>query len=187
MNRKFISVMVVATTVALGGSVLGAQTDAPEDQTPTTPPAPYMMGPGMMGAYQMGPYMMMNPGMMGSGQYMMGPRMMGPGMMAYGPMGSNMMGPGRMGPGMMAPGMMGPGMMGQYMMGRAAPALDLSADDVKSNMERWLAWNRNPNLKLGKVKEKDKTTITAEIVTKDNSLVQKYEIDRATGFMRPAG
>ena len=110
----------------------------------------------------------MNPGMM------MGSGMMGPGMM----MGQNMMGSG-----MMAPGMM----MGSGVMGRPAPSLDLSADDVKANFERWLAWNGNPNLKLGKVKEKDKNTITAEIVTKDNSLVQRYEIDRASGFMHPAG
>lgn len=63
--------------------------------------------------------------------------------------------------------------------------LNLSTDDVKSRMERWLAWRANPRLKLGEVKEKDADTITAEIVTKDNSVVQRFIVDRHTGFTRP--
>jgi hypothetical protein len=134
-----------------------------------------MMGPGMMGPGMMGPGMM-GPGMMGQG---MGPGMMGPGMMGQG------MGPGMMGPGMMGQGM-GPGMMGQGMMGGGPAAASLTVEDVKSNLERWLAWQGNPRLKVGNVAEKDKATITAEIVTVDNSLVQKLEVDRRTGMMWPS-
>lgn len=127
----------------------------------------------------------------------MGP-MMGPGM------GSGMMGPGYgmgqgMGPGMMGPGYgmgqgMGPGMMGRgYGMGRGmGPGMmqplrqDLSGADVRHMMEHRLAWEGNPNVKVGKVEEKDDDTIVAEIVTQDGSLVQRLEIDRHTGWMRPA-
>ena len=62
--------------------------------------------------------------------------------------------------------------------------LNLSTDDVKNRMERWLAWRDNPRLKLGEVKEKDADTITADIVTKDNSLVERFIIDRHTGYTR---
>jgi len=53
-------------------------------------------------------------------------------------------------------------------------------------MEHRLAWQRNPNIKVGKVEEKDEDTIIAQIVTKDRSLVQSLEVDRHTGWMRPA-
>ena len=62
--------------------------------------------------------------------------------------------------------------------------LNLTTDDVKSRMERWLAWRGNPRLKVGEVKEKDADTITADVVTKDNSLVQRFIIDRHTGVYR---
>ncbi len=35
--------------------------------------------------------------------------------------------------------------------------------------------------KVGEVKEKDADTITADVVTKDNSLVQRFIVDRHTG------
>lgn len=105
--------------------------------------------------------------MMGQG---MGPGMMSPGMMGQG-----------MGPGMM----MGPG-MGMGMYGSMQPAMNLTANDVKVNFERWLATTGNPNIKVGNVAEKDANTITADIVTKENSLVQQYTVDRRTGFYRPA-
>jgi hypothetical protein len=86
----------------------------------------------------------------------------------------------------------GPGMMQGYGPGYSPRAgvqgnqtLNLSTDDVKNRMERWLAWRANPRLKLGEVKEKDADTITAEIVTKDNSVVQRFIVDRHTGFTRP--
>jgi hypothetical protein len=91
----------------------------------------------------------------------------------------------------------GPGMMQGYGYGRGYgpgynrsdaqdnQTLNLTTDDVKTRMERWLAWRDNPRLKLGEVKEKDADTITAEIVTKDNSVVQRFIVDRHTGFTRP--
>jgi|SRR5581483_553959 len=115
----------------------------------------------------------------------------GPGMMGHGMMGHGMMGQGYMpwcpgcgmGPGMTGPGMMGPG-MGMY--GAMQPALNLTANDVKVYLERWIAGSGNPNIKVGNVVEKDTSTITADIVTKDNSLVQQFTVDRRIGFYRPA-
>ena len=132
-----------------------------------------MMGGGM--GYGMGPGMM-GPGMMGGGMF-------GPGMMGQGVGPGMMMAPGIMGQGM-GPGMMGQGMMGQGMMGSQAWE-SLNVDAVKVNLERWLAWQGNPRLKLGNVAEKDAATITAEIITVDNSLVEKIEVDRRTGMMWP--
>jgi hypothetical protein len=61
----------------------------------------------------------------------------------------------------------------------------LSTDDVKARLERWITWQGNPRLKVGDVKEKDADTIEADIVTKDNSLVQRFAVNRHTGFYRP--
>jgi hypothetical protein len=90
------------------------------------------------------------------------------------------------------PGMMrgwgygrGPGYGPGY--GRRADAqgnLNLTVDDVKARVERWLAWRGNERLKVGDVKEKDADTITADVVTKDNSLVQRFIVDRHTGGFR---
>jgi hypothetical protein len=55
---------------------------------------------------------------------------------------------------------------------------------VKSRMESWLARRDNPRLKVGEVKEKDADTITADIVTKDNSVVERFVVDRHTGTYR---
>ena len=52
---------------------------------------------------------------------------------------------------------------------------------MKARVERWLTWRGNPRLKVGEVKEKDADTITADVVTKDNSLVQRFIINRHTG------
>lgn len=96
------------------------------------------------------------------------------------------------GPGMPGLGMMGPGMMGPYGGMMTGPTMDMGQTsaplrlaDVKSNLERWLAWNGNPRLKLGNLSEKDANTFSAEIVTVDGSLVETLEIDRRTGAMRP--
>jgi hypothetical protein len=153
----------------------------------------YGMGPGMTGQGQMGPGYGMGQGMTGQGQmgpgYGMGQGMTGQGQMGpgYG-MGQGMgpgMGPGYgMGPGMTGQGQMGPGYgMGQGMT-QPLPR-DLSADDVKHMIEHQLAWQGNPNVKVGNVQEKDDDTIVAEIVTQDGSLVQKFEVDRHTGCMQP--
>jgi hypothetical protein len=131
------------------------------------------VGPGMMGGYG-GGYCPnwghsygygMGPGMMGYG-YGMGPWMMGPG---YG-----------MGPGMMGPGYgYGYGYNPEYQ----RPEKPLGENEVKEMLENYLTSTRNPNLKLGKITEKG-AYYEAEIVTKNNSLVDKILVDRYTGWMR---
>lgn len=105
-----------------------------------------------------------------------------PGMM--GGYGMPMMGMMRGGQVMMMPMMMGPGWGGGW--GANKGALNLSAADVKGQLERWVTWNGNQHLKVGKVVEKDTNTITAEITTQDNSLVQLFTVDRHTGLYSPA-
>jgi hypothetical protein len=145
-----------------------------------------MMGPGMMqggvghGMMQggMGPGMMqggMGPGMMQGGS-------MGPGMMQGG-MGPGMM-QGGMGPGMMQGGSMGPGMMqggmGALFGSRVTPMMNLSVDDVRGYLAVQLDHLNNKRLKIGDIKSDD-GAITADIVTIDNSLVQRLKVDRHTG------
>ncbi len=84
----------------------------------------------------------------------------------------------------------GPGMM-RYGYGDNRPNdgqtgvnLNLTTDNVKTRMERMLAWQDNAHLKLGDVKEKDADTITADVVTKDNSLVQRFDFNRHDGSYR---
>lgn len=203
--------MIAAATLAGAATSSHAQSPAQYGQGAAPGMMGQGMGPGMMGQ-GMGPGMMgqgLAPGVMGQGmgpmmgpcpygQGMMGPGMMGqgmgPGMMGHG-MGPGMMGQG-MGPGMMGQGMgpgvmgqgMAPGMMGQGMGPGPMMALpqDLSVENVRHMLEHRLAWQGNPNLKLGEVEEKDEDTIEAEIVTQDGSLVQRLEVDRHTGWMRPA-
>ncbi len=146
------------------------------------------MGPGMMGPGY-GPGSSRTPGgdygygycpyggpHMGYGRgYGMGPGMMGPG---YG------MGPGMMGRGWgyhMGPGMMGPGYYGPQQ-GSQKP---LEEKDAKAMLENYLQSTGNPNLKLGKITEKG-SSFEAEIVTKNNSLVDKVLVDKNTGWMRSA-
>jgi len=105
--------------------------------------------------------------------------------------GGGMMGQGHMGQGQMGQGQMP--MMGQGMMGRGMGSgmmqplqKDLSVEDARHMLEHRFTGNSNPNVKVGKVEEKDDDTIVGEIVTKDGSLVQSLEVDRHTGMMRPA-
>jgi hypothetical protein len=96
----------------------------------------------------------------------------------------------------MAPGFgPGPGMRGGRggSWGPHAPGVapwatdgDVTVDEVKQFMTWQMQRHNNPNLKVGKVEIKDDTTIIAEIVTKDDSLVNRVEINRKTGFFRPA-
>jgi hypothetical protein len=185
--------LALGVGLAIASAAFPAVAQQAQSQTP-------MMGHGMMG--QGGPGMH---GMMGGQQGMMGSGMSG--MMGGCPMMGGMMGsgmPGMMGgPGMQAmmgqgmpmmgsgmQGMMGmgcpwcgPGMMGS---GYATPqaSLNLSASDVKSFLERWVAGN--PNIKVDNVVEQDTNTITADIVTSDKGgLVQRYTFDRQSGFYRP--
>lgn len=57
----------------------------------------------------------------------------------------------------------------------------LSADDVRSILEQRVDRMGNDRLKVGDVKDKDDKTITAEIVTQDGSLVDRFEFDKTTG------
>jgi hypothetical protein len=63
-------------------------------------------------------------------------------------------------------------------------AQDISVAGARGWLERKLDWHGNPRLKLGEVVAVDDNTITAEIVTREGSLVQKLAIDRHSGFMR---
>ena len=93
-----------------------------------------------------------------------------------------MMGQG-MGPGSMHGGM-GPGMMqggmGALFGSRVTPMMNLSAEDVRGYLGGQLDRLDNKRLKVGDIKV-DNGTITADIVTVDNSLVQRLKVDRHTG------
>jgi len=88
-----------------------------------------------------------------------------------------------MGSGMMGRGM-GPGMMGQgYGPQYQQELKPLTEKDVKAMLENYVQSTRNPNLKLGKIADKDQY-FEAEIVTKNDSLVDKILVDKQTGWMR---
>ncbi len=90
------------------------------------------------------------------------------------------------GPGMMGRGHygMGPGMMSQgYGLQYQQESKPLTEQDVKTMVENYVQSTRNPNLKLGKITDKDHY-FEAEILTKDNSLVDKILVDKQTGWMR---
>ena len=137
---------------------------------------PGMMGPGGgYGAWNYCPYCgaPMGPGMMGPG-YGRGPGMMGPGQ--------------GMGPGYgRGPGMMGPGYGPQYGPPHGPPYQQprepMKEKDAGQIVENYLRATRNPNLKLGKITEKD-TYFEAEILTKEGSLADKVAVDKSSGWMR---
>ena len=113
----------------------------------------------------------------------------GPGFM-QGQMGNmqghgNMQGQGFM-QGNMQGGGFGPGADGDCP-NNQAQTLDkpLTVDDVRANLEQNLERKGNDRLKVGKVEDKDDKTISAEIVTVDDSLVRRIEIDKATGRHTP--
>ena len=101
-----------------------------------------------------------------------------------------MMGP--MGPGMMGQGGMGPmhgmgrGMMGGGAGMRVTPSRDLEAEDVRHHFRHHLEWMGNERLKVGEVKQADEDTITADIVTVVDSLVQRFQVNRRTGWVSVA-
>jgi hypothetical protein len=87
-----------------------------------------------------------------------------------------MMGPGMMGSGMMQGGM-GPD-TGELFGSRVTPMMNLSIEDVRGYLALQLELN-NKRLKIGDVSA-DGGTISADIVTVDNSLVQRLKVDRRT-------
>jgi hypothetical protein len=94
-----------------------------------------------------------------------------------------MMGQETMGPGMMPRGM-GPGMTqggkGALFGSRVTPIMNLSIEDVRGYLTSQLDGLNNKRLKVGDITADD-GTITADIVTVDNSLVQRLKVDRHTG------
>ncbi len=120
-----------------------------------------------------------------AGQAHMGPGTMGPGY------GGGMMGPGYGHGDMMGYGQgqgYGPGGMMGYGRGHGPQNYNRSGkpvtmDQAKVLVENYLTTIANPNLKSGKISDKDKY-FEAEIVTKDDSLVDKLMIDKQTGWMK---
>jgi hypothetical protein len=140
-----------------------AGTDQQVQQAPGGGMTSGMMGHGMQRGGMMGGGCPMMGGTMGSGQQ---------GMMGQGT------GQGMMGSGMMQGGM-GPGMGGLFG-SRVTPMMNLSVEDMRGYLAVQLARLNNKRLKIGDIKSDD-GTITADIVTIDNSLVQRLKVDRHTG------
>jgi hypothetical protein len=104
-----------------------------------------------------------------------------------------------MGPGMMGGGYgygygMGPGMMGGYYgSGKdrgfvrqfRSTGKPIGVKEAEAMMKDYLKSSRNPNLKLGKIKDVG-GAFEAEILTKKNDLVDRVQIDKATGYIKSA-
>ena len=140
------------------------------------------VGRGLLGRGQMG-YGMMGPqgygGCPGSAYqgygrgYGMGPDMMGPGYRR---------GPGRMGSGMMGPGR---GWSDDDPQPYRATQGPLKEKDALAVVENYLKSTRNPNLQPAKINDVGEA-FEVEIVTKDNSLVDKVLVDKKSGLIRSA-
>jgi hypothetical protein len=66
---------------------------------------------------------------------------------------------------------------------RVTPMMFLSVEDVRYYLTSALDRLKNKRLKLGAVTA-DEAAITADIVTVDNSLVQRLKVDRHTGIIK---
>lgn len=81
------------------------------------------------------------------------------------------------------------GLMGGHHMGRFMKNgnydLKLTPERVKEIMEGRIAWMGNENLKVGKVITDKDGKIQAQLVTKDNSLVDTFSVDPKTGAQTP--
>jgi hypothetical protein len=92
------------------------------------------------------------------------------------------MGPGMMGYGYgMGPGMMGPGY--GYNQQYRQPQTPMKEQDAKGIVENYLNSTRNPNLRLGKIKDEG-SAFEVDIVTKSNALVDKVLVNKDTGWLR---
>ncbi|MBK7550975.1 MAG: hypothetical protein IPI61_04560 [Syntrophaceae bacterium] len=80
---------------------------------------------------------------------------------------------------------MGAGMTRGYGRPYAEPGKPLEMKDAQARMEDYLKSTRNPNLKLGKIRDKG-TAFEAEVLTKSNALVDRVLIDKRTGWMNSA-
>lgn len=165
MCKFMISLALAGAVVAgfAGASKLYAQ----EQQNHMHGMGGPMMGHGMMGGgTEQQP---MNHEMMHRGMSMMCPMMQGRAMMQGGMMGSPTM----------QSGMGGGGMDGLFG-SRVTPQMNLSVEDVRGYLGAQLERLNNKRLKIGEIKNDD-GTITADIVTADNSLVQRLKVDRHSG------
>ena len=61
----------------------------------------------------------------------------------------------------------------------------MDAKETKAIMKDYLKSSRNPNLKLGKIKDAG-NAFEAEIMTRNNALVDNVLIDKTTGSVRSA-
>lgn len=88
---------------------------------------------------------------------------------------------GRMGSGMMGSGMMGMGGEAGGLFGsHVTPVMNLSVEDVRAYLSSQLERLNNKRLKLGDINSAD-GMISADVVTVDNSLVQRLKVDRHSG------
>jgi hypothetical protein len=115
-------------------------------------------------------------------------RAMDNGMMDYGGYGRYDMGPGMMRNGGPQDYGMGPEMMGRsYEEEPHYPRNHTSVDREAAAriFENYLNSRHNPNLKLGKIKDEG-SDFEADLLTRDNSLVDKLIVSKETGRMRSA-
>jgi hypothetical protein len=110
-----------------------------------------------------------------------GKAQMGRGMMGGGMMGGGMMGSGRMGDA--GPGMMNQGYGDQYGPQYQRRQMPLREEDARTILEDYLKSTRNPNLKLGRIGDRG-YAFEAEILTRNDSLVDKILVEKNTGSMR---
>jgi hypothetical protein len=80
---------------------------------------------------------------------------------------------------------MGPGVMGCYGRQSQPAGKPIDAKKAEAMMKDYLKSSRNPNLKLGKIKDTG-NAFEAEIRTRSNALVDKVLIDKITGSLRSA-
>lgn len=79
----------------------------------------------------------------------------------------------------------GPGYGSQYGPEYQQPQKPMQEKDAREVLENYLSSTRNPNLKLGDIKDTG-DVFEAEILTKDNSLVDRVLVDKRTGWIRSA-
>ena len=126
----------------------------------------------MLLAQQPADSLAMDSGMMGSGVY--GGYEMGPGMMGYGGVQDYYS---------MGPGMLNPRDKNGLQDRQNKTYLDKKA--AERIFENSLNREHNPNLKLGEIKDEG-SVFEADVLTKDNSLVDKLIVNKSTGRVRSA-
>lgn len=166
-----------ATLDKLGVVVAAGAAAGQTAQAPTTSAMGSMMRPQMM---QGMPQHMMALGMMSDQTSVAGAVPM-PGMTMC-PMMAGMMGQqaGKMGGGMMGSA------RGSHSLGVVMPNRNVSVDDVRDHFDRFIQAQGNPRVKLGAIKDVDKDSIVAEIVTTDGSLADLLKVNRRSGVIERA-